>query len=383
MTKTIAFLLADFQSGGTEWFALRLARGLAAQNIDSRGMSKENTKPIFLVLRAEGDLLPLIDSSIEIISLNGTGYTFFKTLRTLPAMIRFLNTHQPDAVFGGLTILNIVASLAILMAKTKTCFIAIEHMRLGQPTASLWGNVKRAIKIFLVRLSYLRADEVVAVSQAAKTDLINLAKINANKLRIIHNPIIPDNLDALCQAPPPHAWLANKQTSVILGIGRLLANKDFANLIHAFANAAPTTDARLIIFGQGEEQQNLTQLITELGLEERITLAGQIDNVFSALHAADLFVLPSRSEAFGNVIVEALACGCPVISTDCGGPREILDNGNLGTLVPPNDPDAMARAIINGLTFPTAQEKDKEQRITHGKSFDVSTAVQKYLALLE
>ncbi|MGE0109866.1 MAG: glycosyltransferase [Bdellovibrionales bacterium] len=372
MPNRIAFLLADFQSGGTEWFALRLARGFLLKDI----------KPIFFVLNPQGDLEPLVDEGIEIISLGSKGYSFSKALSALPALVRALQKSRPDVLLGGLTILNIVASLALIVARVPTRFIAIEHMRLGTSPVSnsLWAQIKRQLKIALVRLSYARADKIVAVSQSAKQDLIHCAKIAPNKINVIHNPIIPEDFAALRAKEPPHPWLRDKTTPVIVSIGRLLENKDFSSLLRAFEKITHATKARLIIFGEGDERPALEALIKELDLSSRATLGGQIDNVFSALNAADLFVLPSRSEAFGNVIVEALACGCPVVSTDSGGPREILENGALGILVPPNDTKELASAM---LCFITLSPSGKSQRLAHGQSYDVESTVQAYLALLE
>ncbi len=372
MPRTVVLFLSNFQSGGTEWFALRLARGL----------SRHNIKPIFLVVRPEGDLLPLIDKNIEIVSLSGSGNSFPQLLTTLPKIVRFLKKRKPDAFLGGLTLLNIIAAIAIKLSHVPTRFIVIEHMSLHEQTFSFLEKLKKRIKLLFIKYTYESADTIIVVSQTAKDDLVHQAKIDPTRPIIINNPIIPDNFEELAAQPPSHPWLTGtkrpREMPVILGIGRLLPNKDFSNLLHAFAHLIKTKDARLIIFGEGEDRAHLEKTIAELNLLDHALLAGQIDNVFSALSAADLLVLPSRREAFGNVIVEALACGTPVVSTDSGGPREILEDGHYGALVPPSDSKLLAEAICAALK----ETPDKDALVARGKVFSVEESTQAYLKLI-
>jgi glycosyltransferase involved in cell wall biosynthesis len=134
-------------------------------------------------------------------------------------------------------------------------------------------------------------------------------------------------------------------------VGRLNEQKDFPTLIRAFKIVyEKSKNARLIILGEGSEREHLMHLIKELGLVDIVSLPGFLQNPFSYMHRSQVFVLPSIHEGFGNVLVEAMACGCPVVSTDCpSGPREILNNGEYGHLVPVGDAAAMAAAILDVL----------------------------------
>jgi glycosyltransferase involved in cell wall biosynthesis len=369
----ITFMLADFQSGGTEWFVLRLARGLVRHGLS----------PTLLVARPHGSLRPLAEKEFDVVSLSGTGYTFFRLLKILPEVVRYLKNQKPDILFGGLTLLNIIGALAIKMSGVPTRLILVEHMRLDEPETKLYPKAKHFIKQFLVRTVYVWADKIVAVSEIAKSDLVRLAGLPASRVDVISNPIIPDDFERLVAQKPEHPWLCKgsvrpRMVPVIVAVGRLLPNKDFATLFHAFAALIKTRDARLLLFGEGEERPPLEKLAEQLGISSNLSFAGQTDNIFGALVAADLFVLSSRRESFGNVLVEALACGTPVVSTDSGGPQEILEGGRFGFLVPTESPALLAQAMARALD----EKPDRAALQKRGRSFDVETATQAYLNLI-
>jgi glycosyltransferase involved in cell wall biosynthesis len=173
------------------------------------------------------------------------------------------------------------------------------------------------------------------------------------------------------------AELANRPP-VIIALGRLAAEKDFATLVRALAQV-PQRDSRLIIYGDGPDRDALRQLADELGLAGRLELPGYVPEPWDAYAGARCFALTSRSEAFGNVVVEALASGLPVVSTDCGGPTEILDHGHFGDIVPVGKPDDLAAALARALDQPG----DPAPRIAHARGFAVDTIVQSYLALFD
>ncbi len=359
----VVFYLSSLKSGGTEWFALRLAGGL----------KRCGFSPVFLVIRAEGELLREAEASFEVVKLPGGSYGLWGVARAFPATIRFLRQRRPTALISGLPLLNVALALAVKLSRTKPQLILVEHMRL-EATKTVRNKLKR---LFL-SLAYRLADEVVSVSNAATLELVRLIGLDPGKTRTIYNPVIPDDFAKLASNPPPHPWLQNKTAPVLVSIGRLLPVKDYPTLLRAFADALKCRPLKLLIFGEGSERARLERMVRALRLEDSVALPGAVPNVFSALKAADLFVLSSTSESFGNVVAEALACGAKVVSTDCGGPREILMDGKLGALVPPRDPLALAKEMLRALD----SSPDRAALEERGRSFSVETATRHYAEIL-
>jgi glycosyltransferase involved in cell wall biosynthesis len=172
-------------------------------------------------------------------------------------------------------------------------------------------------------------------------------------VEVVYNPVITPAMLAHSNQPPDHSWFTPDQPPVILGVGRLTRQKDFATLVRAFAEVRRCRQSRLMILGEGEEQRRLEVLARELGVADDVAVPGFRENVMSYLAASELFVLSSAWEGLPTVLIEALAAGTRVVSTDCpSGPREILQDGRLGALVPVGDAPALARAIMSALDQP-------------------------------
>jgi glycosyltransferase involved in cell wall biosynthesis len=214
------------------------------------------------------------------------------------------------------------------------------------------------------------------VSNGVATDLVDRLGIKADKVSVIHNPVISNRLFADAQAPLEHPWLAHKDGRVLLAVGRLTAQKDFATLLRALALLPP--DHRLVILGEGAQRDELAALAERLGVRERVDLPGFADNPFPAFASADVVVLSSRHEGLPTVLIEALPFECGIASTDCpSGPREILDDGRWGSLVPCGDPAALAEAINAESNGRHARPRDAWRR------YEVTYAVERYLSLID
>jgi glycosyltransferase involved in cell wall biosynthesis len=296
----------------------------------------------------------------------------------LPAMVRYLRRQRPAVVVSALDHANLMAILAAKLARTGTRVVATIHNNvspLGRGNRSLH---QRLVIRWMLKVLPL-AQEIVAVSSGLADDLARLAKIPRSRVRVIYNPIISPSLYRAAEEPTSHPWFRGGQLPVVLGAGRLTADKDFPNLIRAFATARKECQARLVILGEGEERPALQRLVRSLGLADDVALPGVVTNPFAYMRRSALFVLSSAWEGFGNVLVEALACGCPVVSTDCpSGPREILQGGRLGKLVPVADEAALAEGILAGLRG-ECPDRATEADLA---PFSVEAAADAYLRLI-
>jgi glycosyltransferase involved in cell wall biosynthesis len=228
---------------------------------------------------------------------------------------------------------------------------------------------------------YHWADAIVSVSQGVAEDLCQAARLPRQCCITIYNPSVPDDLEKRIAEPAHHPWFVRGSPPVILAIGRLHEQKDFPTLLRAFAQLRRERIARLVIFGTGAPRMrdDLLALARELGVDNDVDLPGFTENVFPYLVRAAVFALSSAWEGWPNVLVEALACGCPVVSTDCpSGPRDLLDKGRYGVLVPVRDSAAMAAAFQRILDEPPEPDRLRER----ASQFTVASATKHYLDVL-
>jgi glycosyltransferase involved in cell wall biosynthesis len=230
-----------------------------------------------------------------------------------------------------------------------------------------------------LRQTYRQADQVIANSHGVSADVLALTGLGADLLATLKNPSIPADLDRLASAAAPHPWLEQRDKPVVLAAGRLVDVKDFVTLLRAFAALRQQRPARLIILGEGPERGALLSLAEQLGMAQDVALPGFSINPVAWMARAALFVLSSRYEGSPNVLIEALACGTPAVSTDCPhGPREILDHGRWGRLVPVGDVPALAAAMAVTLDAPLPAETLRAAMAP----YRVDTAARAYLAAL-
>jgi glycosyltransferase involved in cell wall biosynthesis len=302
----------------------------------------------------------------------------------LPSLVRYFREERPRAVFAAGLSANLLALWARDLARSDARVVASQcnHMS-SVKTTWTW---KRRYFPDLIRRSYRTADAIVAVSEGVADDLTQHFGIPRDLIRVVYNPVVADDLREKAGSEIGHPWFAAGAPPVVLGTGRLQAAKDYPTLIRAFARLRRLREARLVILGNGRDpgetarrRAELMGLAAELGVAGDLDLPGFVPNPFPYMARASVFVLSSAWEGFGNVIVEALACGCPVVSTDCpSGPAEILDDGRYGRLVPVGDVAAMAEAIVTTLEQPP----DRELLRDRGALFSVERAIDAYLNLL-
>lgn len=224
------------------------------------------------------------------------------------------------------------------------------------------------------------AAHFVGVSRGVSESLVKAVGVSKESITTIYNPVVTPDLHAKAAEQPNHPWFRDRSTQIILAAGRLTKVKDYPTLIHAFARLARLRPCRLIILGEGSLRQELERLVGKMHLTDRVSFPGWVENPFAFMAQASLFVLSSISEGLPNVLSEAMACGCPCVSTDCPfGPAEILRNGGLGPLVPVGDDAALAEAMAYVLDHPP----DGCVLRQRGMDFSAERSVDAYEQLIE
>ena len=356
----LALFMPGFAGGGAERVMLILAQGFADHGVQVD----------VVVIKAKGPLLSDVPENVRGVDLDARRIAF-----SLDPFARYLRAAKPDAVLAMLPSTNVIAILARAMVRGRSRLVIGEQNTLS---ATMKGTHFKRARILpsLMRRTYPKADAVVAASVGVADDLTQMLGIPRDKIDVIYNPIDVSRIRALASKPIDEPWFDANAGDVILAVGRLTRQKDFPALIRAFALLHRQRPARLLILGEGEDRPELEKLVRELGLDGEVRLPGFVSNPYAYMRRASVFVLSSRWEGFGLVVAEALACGTPVVSTDCpSGPREILKDGALGRLVPPGDADLLAAAIRETL--------DQERRPpVIDQAFLPDTAVEHYLRLL-
>jgi glycosyltransferase involved in cell wall biosynthesis len=331
---------------------------------------------------------------VEVFIFTGTEVTSFPfpfdtgvTIRRLPArsaamqlmalVTRLLST-QPAHIIAIGNKANALAAMAVATPGMRSCLWATVHHSLAQEIAG-WSRSRRRRRLHRWTRIHHRAAGVIAVSVGLADEFRQLTGIAKSKLHVIYNPIVDETLAHRMARDAIHPWLDDDTFPLLLGVGRLTEQKDFATLIRAFAQVHARRPSRLLIIGEGEQRDSLLHLASQLGISACVDLAGFKSNPLPFMRRARLLVSSSRWEGFGNVLVEALCCGTPIVSTDCPhGPREVLDDGRFGRLVPVGDARALAEAILSSLDeqpCPTALQE-------RGREFSIEASGDRYLQLM-
>lgn len=362
VSSRVAFFLRFLGGGGAERVILNLCRGFVA-----RGLKVD------LVLSAGGGPhLWQVPAEVRIIDLKAP-----RVSASLFDLVKYLQQEKPLAIVPALHYTGEVAILAKRISRVPTRVIVTEHNTLSREVLKERGSRKFLIPL-AVKYLYPWVDNIVAVSRGVAQDLSSIAQLPLNRIQVIYNPVIVPGLLEKAKEPVDHPWFAPGEPPVVLGVGKLEAQKDFPNLIRAFAQVRQTKKARLVILGWGPDRPQLESLVRQLGLEEDVALPGHVDNPYAYMAKAGVFVLSSAWEGLPTVLIEAMAIGTPVVSTDCeSGPAEILDNGKYGWLVPVGDRNALSTVILTVL-----KGSPKPVDAAWLNQFALETTTQQYLDLL-
>jgi len=396
----ISFLLDNLTGGGAEKVILNLAGGF----------TKLGHPVDILVCKMEGVLCNSIPAGVNLVPLKASSSNmgFLCAMRADPAGFRaiagmltkrksfkfilpiaaHLQASRPDVLVSALPKSNINAILAKYYSGAPTRVVVGAHINISTQEAECYSSGKSKLRHMrpLMQRCYRRADAVVAVSEGVAEDIANYLGLDQGHVTTIYNPIETRQIETLSYESLNHPWFDAGTVPVILGMGRFVAQKDFPLLLRAFAKFREKRQARLVLLGgdessaeQYEHKQELGRLAARLGVQEDFDMPGFKVNPYPFLGKASIFVLSSRYEGFGNVLVEALLCGCPVVSTNCpSGPAEILSDGKYGMLVPVGDESRLADAICETLDNP----QNKAVLRARGAEFSIENAVERYRKVL-
>ena len=360
----VCFLVRALSGGGAQRDAIVLANGLRAAGIASA----------IATLDARGPLAALIGPDIPLFDL-GKGQPLRMALAA-PALARFLRAERPQAIISSEAAGNCLAVIAsrlmrghsrpaVILREVASPLAASRHDPYGQ----------NRLAYHLAPWLYPRADLVTTFTQGARDELIaHFGLLSEKVVNLGTNAILTTAQLQTLVAAPDH-----RDPHLIVNIGRLSPEKDHGTLLQAFATLCQSRPVRLVIIGDGPDRPRLEQQACRLGVDRRVTFAGFVADPLPLLQRAALFVSSSRQEGLGNALIEALACGLPVVATDAPhGPREVLAGGRFGALVPVGDAAALADAMARTLGHcPSRQELQ-----ARAADFSVERATRRFVAIL-
>jgi glycosyltransferase involved in cell wall biosynthesis len=330
----IAMVTLAFQGGGPERDSVLLCNGLAAKGV----------RVTMLALREEGALRSLVDSAVRVVAVPGRRMRY-----AVPRLQRAIRASAPAIVVSsGIPSLNLATLVAVrtIPRRRRPKLVlregAVPSMARHDPSRS------NRIAYRILRHLYRQADRIVTLTDGARHDIVTNFSVPASTISVMHtNAVLP---------PAIETWIAqwdgdrSRESDLVVSIGRLSAEKDYRTLLRAMSLLPPDRQWRLAIVGEGPDRGALEAFARSSGLSQRVQFTGQVPDPFVWMRKARVAVCSSIYEGLGNTIIEALACGTPVVCTDCRyGPREILQDGRYGTLTPVGDARAMAAAIAAAL----------------------------------
>ncbi|MGH2406291.1 MAG: glycosyltransferase, partial [bacterium] len=297
------------------------------------------------------------------------------------AMARAISRLHPEAILSTSSGGNMIASLGRLLSGWSCRLVLSERTTFS---AARRERFPRNIPIAMAkRFLYRQADSIIAVSHGVADDLINSLRLPPGLVTVIYNPVVDDTLSDRAQETLDHPWFT-EGPPVILAAGRLISQKDYPTLLRAFAELRRRRPARLIVLGEGPLRSTLEQLAADLGIAGDVQFPGFVPNPFPYMRRCTVFVLSSRFEGLPGVLIQAMACGAPVVSTDCpAGPAEIIEQDTSGLLVPVENPAALAGAIDRLLDDPALRRTMAAGAKRRAQMFGVADTVRKYERVLD
>lgn len=333
----LAVLVASLFHGGVGKMRVHLINEIA----------RRGYKVDLLIADRNSPYMDRVDPRVRVINVVTTN-----AVTGVPFVAAYLLRARPRVMLSQRIRVNALALRARALTRVKTRMFVTVNTNMTSELEALRPE-KRARHLATMRHYFPRNDGIIAISHGVAKDLASLIDWPMERIRVAPNPVVTPELADMARAPLDHPWFAPGEPPVILGVGRLEPQKDFPTLIRAFARVRTQRPAHLVILGEGKQREELQRLAVELGIAGDLQMPGFVNNPYAFMARAALFVFSSRWEGLGNVLIEALAIGTPVVSTNCpDGPSEILEDGRHGLLVPVGDVEALAQAMLQTLNNP-------------------------------
>lgn len=360
--KKISIFVPSLNGGGAERVMVTLANAFA-----ERGYCVD-----LVLSRKAGPFLKDVSSNVNVVDLR-SGRVF----KSLYPLTRYLFLQRPAVLLSAMGHVNVVALLARWLANAPTRIVVSERSNFSVSSSYSNGFRSRITRI-LIKWLYPYSDGVIAVSLNVADDLAKCIGLPRSLISVIYNPVVSHEFLAQIHERPDHPWFQPGEPPVILGVGRLSAEKDFSTLIRAFAYLHQQRLVRLVILGEGSLRPKLEALADDLGIAEVVDLPGFQINPFKYMRFASLFVMTSVFEGLPNSLIQAMACGTRVVSSNCpSGPSEILENGRWGRLVSVGDVPSFTQAMAEAL-----DDTSPPNVLVRAADFDVDQSVDGYLRIM-
>ena len=383
--RHVAFFMYKLSGGGAQRRAVTLANGLVAQGYDVD----------FVVINDRSKIRELLAPGLRFIELNSPRWGGLHAVlyRHLPsrtvrvylgavAFARYLLAEKPGLIVAGSSRVLLSAVMAWRIGG-RAMPLVLRATNFPSGNLNLWAPLRPIVDLYLrvlLRFVFPPATVTVAVADGVAEEVVRLSGVPRRRIATVFEPVLDGTVVERSRAPLDHPWLAPGEPPVLLAVGRLGMQKDFPTLIRAFALARAKRPMRLMVLGEGRQRPRLQKMIESLGIADDVCLFGYSENPFAWMARVSMFVLSSAWEGLPAVLIEALACGCPVVSTNCpSGPWEILEGGKYGRLVPCRDPERLAEAIVAALDAPV----NRQALVERARAFSAEASVNGYIRVFE
>lgn len=351
----LAFVIGSMKFGGAERAILNLVNALC----------KMGYQIDLVLIDGKGEFLPLINEEVKVIDLQSKRSVF-----AFRKFSKYLSKNNPDGVIAIQNHVQLMVLICTIISKYKGKIVLNEQSTFSENLNGLKGFFQKGLS----KILFPMADKLITVSEGVKVDMIRHFPRLTDRIEVIYNPIVATNVSPSSNSSPDHPFF-NSDKKVIIAAGRLTKSKNFELLIKAFRLVNNNNEFHLLILGDGEERNNLILLAKKFKIDHFVSLPGFVSDPLTYFSKADLFVLSSNFEGLPGVLIEALSCGCKIVSTNCNfGPSEILENGKFGRLVPVNNVDALAKSILLALS----EKNDPFLLKKRANDFNIETISSRY-----